>query len=284
MAANEKRSIVHIPTLTAISLVAWALVDVLHEIVGHAGASILIGLPVKAVSTTTAYIDFNWDQLVAERGLSPIRVMVAAGTVINLITGALALLALQWKKVTGTGTRYFLWLFATFSLVIVTMNLVTNPLLGFGDWTDFLSGLEPKSIWKTVVVGTGLMLMVAGYVLTLRLWMPRLKGQRFTLIKVTVLPVITMIVVQTMSLVKSPFAALPPERNHLLASVFAYIHLVLWAVVVNLVPEPRSSDSVDAIRLPGSNTWLALGLVVLVLYVIVLGPGIGSFAGDPRLG
>ena len=93
-----------------------------------------------------------------------------------------------------------------------------------------------------------------------------------------------MIIVQTLSLLKSPFAALPPEQNHLLASIFAYIHFVLWALIVNLVPLPRSGDTVDTIQLPRANAWFVLGLIVLLFYILVLGPGLGSFIGDPRLG
>ena len=284
MPINETQAKVHIPTLIAISVLAWALVNIMHEIVGHAGAAIVVGIAVKAVSTSTAYIKVDWAQFAAEHGSNPLRLIVAGGTIVNLVTGALALLALQWKKVTNTAMRYFLWLFATFSMIIVAMNMFTCPLLGFGDWTEFLSTLEQKHIWKILIIGTGLVLMVAGYVLSLRLWMPRMKGHRLTLLGITAIPVVTMIAVQTLSLVKSPFTTLPPQTNHLLASVFAYIHFALWAMVVNLIPGPRSSDTVEAIWLPRSNAWLALGLVVFVFFVLVLGPGIGSFAEDPRLG
>ena len=284
MFTNDKQNNVHIPTLIAISLVAWALVNILHEIVGHGGASIMMGVPVKAVSTTTISMDVDWDQLVAEHGLNPIRLFAAGGTIANLITGTLALLALQWKSLTNSAMRYFLWLFATFSMIIIAMNMVSNSLLGFGDWTEFLTGLERRNIWKTAIIGTGLILMVAGYVFSLLLWMPPMRGHRLTLLEITAMPVITMIAVQTLSLVKSPFVSLPPEQNHLLASVFAYIHFVLWAVAVNLIPYPRSKNTIEAVQLSRSNTWLALGLVVFVFFVFVLGPGIGSFTGDPRLG
>lgn len=283
MTTNENRYKIHVPTLIAISLIAWALVNVLHEIVGHGGASILVGVPVKAVSTSTIYMSTNWDQYVAEHGLNPIRLILAGGTIANFITGTLALMVLGWRKVTSAATRYFLWLFASFSMVIVATNMVTNPLLGFGDWGGILSDLEPKNIWKTVIIGTGLVLMIAGYIFSLRLWMPQLKGHRTTLLGITAIPVITMIVVQTLSMLKSPFTSLPPEQNHLLASVFAYIHFLLWALVVNLIPIPRSSDTADTVQLSRSNAWLALGLAVFVFYVFVLGPGIGSFIGDPRL-
>jgi hypothetical protein len=115
------------------------------------------------------------------------------------------------------------------------------------------------------------------------LWMPRLNDRRRALLCVTVIPVVTVLLVQTLSLVKSPFATLPPARNHLLASVFPHIHFVLWAILVNACPVPRASAWAETIALPRSRLWLVLGLIALVVFVLVLGPGLGSFAGDPRL-
>jgi len=60
MTAHPKAKMLDIPTLIAISIVAWALVDILHEIVGHGGAAALMGFDVRAASTTTVY--FTSDQ------------------------------------------------------------------------------------------------------------------------------------------------------------------------------------------------------------------------------
>lgn len=284
MSTTENRIDIHTPTLIAISIVAWALVNILHEIAGHAGAALIVGIPVRAVSTSAVYIDINWDQLITNHGLFPIRLFVLGGTIVNIVTGVLALLALKWKKAMNTASGYFLWLFATFSIIIVAMNMVTNTLLGFGDWADFISTLEQGNFWKPIIIAVGLALMVAGYIISLRQWVPSMKGHRLTLLKITAIPVVTLIIVQTLSLLKSPFATLPPESNHLLSSSFAFIHFILWVIVVNLIPVPRSKDNVDSIRLPRSYFWLLLGVIVLIFFVLVLGPGIGSFVGDPRLG
>jgi hypothetical protein len=279
---DSHRIRIDLPTLVAASILAWALVDVLHEVVGHAGAALLMGFPVKAISTTTASIDVDWDRVIGTQGFGPLRFFVAAGTLVNLITGALALCALRWLR-GDSATRCFLFLFATFSAVIVALNLVSAPLIGFGDWTDFLTQLEPRSAWRAGVIGAGLVLAGAGYALPLHLWMPRLKQHRRALLTLTVIPVVTVVLVQTLSLMRSPFAALPPDRNHLLASVFSYLHFVLWAILVNACPVPRASAPVETITLPRARLWLLLGLVALVVFVLVLGPGLGSFAGDPRL-
>lgn len=70
MTSDEKRIPIDPPTLISVSILAWALLDILHEIVGHAGAAVLLGLPVKAVSTTTAYIDVDWPRMIKNQGQS----------------------------------------------------------------------------------------------------------------------------------------------------------------------------------------------------------------------
>jgi len=283
MSTNENRLKINLATLIAISIAAWAMVNILHEIVGHAGVALIVGIPVKAVSTSTAYLFIDWDQFIRENGLNPIRLFTLGGTIVNILTGALALLALKWKKSMKTATGYFLWLFASFSLVVVAMNMVTNTLMGFGDWTDFLSTLEQTNIWKIVIIVVGLILTLTGYILSLRLWVPNMKGHRLILMKITIIPVVTLIVIQTLSLINSPFAGLPPEVNPIMASLFLYIHFILWIIVINLIPKPRSTDDLGTIELPRSNIWLISGSVVFLFFILVLGPGIGSFLGDPRL-
>jgi len=53
----------------------------MHEIVGYAGAAIVVVIPVKAVSTSTAYMNVDWAQFVAERGLDSIGLVAASGTI-----------------------------------------------------------------------------------------------------------------------------------------------------------------------------------------------------------
>ena len=265
-------------TLIAISITAWSLANFLHEVIGHAGSAALLGIPVRAVSTTTMYIE--WDQI---GSVVEDRIINAAGVGMNLLSGIIALLYLRSPKVTHSATRYFLWLFSTISFTIVTMNLISASLIGEGDWAVFIREFERRELWKAGIIVVGFLLAIPGYILPLRYWMPNLKGNRKVLLKITVIPVITIIVVQTLSLIGSPFSNLPPENNHLIASVFAYFHFVLWAILVNILPLPRSKNSIESIYLPRSNVYLGIGLMIGIIFIAVLGPGLGPLEEDPRL-
>ena len=83
-------------------------------------------------------------------------------------------------------------------------------------------------------------------------------GHRSILISLTLIPALTVIIIQTLSLLKSPFAYLPPSQNHLLASV-------------------------ENILTGKSFYIITIGIIVAVFYIFILGPGIGSFEGHPSL-
>lgn len=279
MARDRKHIEIDILTLIAISIVVWALTDILHEIVGHAGSAAALGIPVRAVSTTTMYLE--WDQVdsVFENGI-----IHAAGAGMNLITGVIALLLLRSRKIASSAARYFLWLFSSMSFIIVAMNLISAPLIGGGDWTVIIRGFTDPQPVKAIIIGVGIILAIAGYALPLRYWMPDLSGNRKVLLKITVIPVMTMMVVHSLSLIGSPFSRLPPEHNHLLASVFAFLHLILWVILINTIPVPRSDKPTESIHLSRSNAYVVIGIVMVIFFVAVLGPGLGPLGEDPRLG
>jgi hypothetical protein len=265
-------------TMIAVSTVAWALADVLHEIVGHGGAAVLLGIPVRAVSTTTIFAD--WDQI---QSMAEVRAIHASATVLNLVTAGLALLALRSPRVTRPATRYFLWVFATISLLIVTLNLTVGATSG--DWSVVIEGMEPAGLWRAGVLAAGILVAIVNHVLPLKLWLPDLRGRRWLQLKITAIPVLVLLVVQTLSVLGSPFTAVPRDSgtNALVSSWALTLFFGVWLALVNLIPVPRSTAPMDSIRLPRSNGWLAVGLVVAVFFIGVLGPGLGPLEADPRL-
>jgi hypothetical protein len=264
-----------VPTMIAVSTVAWALADALHEIVGHGAAAALLGIPVRAVSTTTIFAD--WDQF---QSMAEVRTIHASATLLNLVTAGLALLALRSRRLTSPATRYFLWVFATISLVIVTLNLIVG-----GDWSVVIEGMEPQGLWRAGILAAGILVAIVNHVIPLTLWLPDLRGHRRLQLRITAIPVLVLLVVQTLSVLGSPFAAVPMGSglNALVTSWALTFFFGVWLALVNLVPVPRSTAPVDSIRMARSNAWLVAGLVVAVLFIGVLGPGLGPLEADPRL-
>jgi hypothetical protein len=269
---------IDILTLIAISIVAWSLVVILHEVVGHTFLAILMGLDVRVVSTTAVDVPTSqvaYDLWNSGKG----RILLAGGTVVNLLSGAIALLLLYKHQSISKASRYFLWLFSTFSFIIVIMYLVTATAIGAGDWIGFVQGLESKDLYTTIIIGIGILFVLPGYALPLRGWMPNLKGKRLSLLKVTSVPVLALTITQVLSVLRSPFPSQAGGQDHMVISFFVCIHFFVWAILVNLVPIPRSSNEVDSIDLGRSLFWLVAGIIFFLFFVLVLGPGIGPLSG-----
>lgn len=257
------------------------MVNMLHEIAGHAGMTVLSGLKVKAVSTTTAYLDVNWDNEIAINGFGRLRLFLLGGVLLNFITGLIGYLIMRNNRSLNPHMLVFLWYFTSFSYIVILMNLVSAPLTGGGDFAEIINTLENKLLAKYFVLMIGVIFMILGYIYIQRAFMVKIK--RSKLITLTFLPVAVIIIIQSLSLLKSPFAYLPPTENHLLVSVFAFFHFVIWATVVNIIPAPGNKHDIDSILPEKSSLWILSGIIIAIFYIFILGPGIGSFEGHPSL-
>lgn len=273
----------NILTLTAISAISWILVNISHETFGHAGFGLLAGFKLNAVNTTTAYLDANWDAEISMNGFTRYRLFLIGGVLMNFFTGLMAYLLLKFKSGLNSQMRLFLWLFASFSFIVIIMNLISAPIIGGGDLAGIIRTFDDQKLSKTIIILFGLAFMILAYPALQKSFMPKIRGKRSMLFSMTVIPVLTVIVVQTLSLLGSPFSYLSPAQNHLLASVFAYFHFILWAVIVYIVPASNKKHSIENVMPDKSVFWLISGIVASVFYILILGPGIGSFEGHPGL-
>jgi len=246
---NDARNLkIDIPTLVAISIVAWVLAVSLHEIAGHAVPALLMGLDVRLATSTG--VDIPSDQVPYDLwSSSKAKTLLAGGTLVNFLTGTIALHLLHFRKPTSTAFKYFLWLLTTFCFVIVIMYLVTTTAMGAGDWIGFIQGLNPRNLYIAIIIGTGILFALPGYALPLQEWMPDLRGNRLTLLKITFIPVLALTITQILSTLRSPYRNELGGQNPLVSSAFVCIHLVIWAIPVNLIPFPRSSKGIESIGL-----------------------------------
>ena len=273
----------NLPAIIAIAAISWILVNISHETLGHAGFGVLSGFRINAVNTTTAYLDVDWDNEINLNGFTKYRLFLLGGILLNFITGFVAWLLLKFNSKLKSQMRLFLWLFASFSYVVIVMNLISVPIIRGGDMWGIIRTFENQERARTIVILVGVVFMLVAYPLLQKSYMPEIKKQRPILLSLTFLPLATLIVIQTLSLINSPFSYLPASQNHLLASVFAYFHFILWAIIVNIVPASNKKFSIDNLLPDKSLICLVVGIIAIAFYIFVLGPGIGSFEGHPGL-
>src|SRR5262245_52049512 len=92
-------------TVTAIAFVAFALCDLVHEVVGHGIAALLVpGIEVLSLSS------------VALQTAGDSRIVAAAGSIANVLVGSAAL-ALFHRQRRVSPASFFLWLFGSINLL-----------------------------------------------------------------------------------------------------------------------------------------------------------------------
>jgi hypothetical protein len=148
-------------TIIAISIIAFALADLLHEGAGHGGACLLAGGHVKVLST--AHLECDPSS----------RFVAAGGTLMNFIAGFLCWFALRFVDHARGRLRYFLWLLMTISLLQGAGYFLFSGLANFGDWADVIHGLGPAWLRR----GGLFILGAASYVLVV--WLALLELRSF---------------------------------------------------------------------------------------------------------
>src|SRR5436190_13285468 len=152
------RNLPDLMTVTSIGLVAYAAANVLHEAVGHGGACIIFGGKPLVLSSVHFECGEQTMNGAARRGVA------AAGTIVNFIAGAAALVAF---KTTNAARKphaaYFLWLFMTLNLLMGAGYFLFSGVGNIGDWAAVASGALPALIWRPAmaVFGAALYFLLA---------------------------------------------------------------------------------------------------------------------------
>ena len=159
-AATPSGAALHLPTVIAIALVAYALTNVAHEGLGHGGMCVAVGGEPRVLNAV--YFDCGED------GLSPAasRWISAGGTLVNLVFAGLTALVLgvgAGGAIRAASGRYFLWLFLSLNLMQAFGYWMFSGIGGIGDWNAVVAGSPHYLFWRIAlaVVGTAAYMFVA---------------------------------------------------------------------------------------------------------------------------
>ena len=139
-------------TIVSMAVIASALATLLHEGVGHGLTAFVRGdVPTELTSNHLS-------------SLHPDRLVQAAGTLVNLAAGAIALLASS-RIATRANLRYFLWILAALNLLPGAGYFLFSGIFGFGDWNEVIRDLPYHAALRVGMTVAG----AALYVLVVRL-------------------------------------------------------------------------------------------------------------------
>jgi hypothetical protein len=252
-------------TIVGIAIITYVLSTMLHEAVGHGGACLIVGAHPIMVSTVA--MDCSLDN----------RLVIAGGTIINVLVGALFL---AWGRVTSRNSpslKFFLWLSMTVNLFTAAGYFAFSGIGGFGDWALFMKGLGPEWAWRVGMTIFG----VAAYLLVVRLSLLELRpiigsDKEERIVRAARLSKISYF---TGGILACIAGALNPQGFILVvlsagASTFGGTSGLLWMIDwlkghrIPLGSEP------EPLPIRRNWPWIACAFVVAVVFIAVLGPGV----------
>jgi hypothetical protein len=127
-------------TLAAFGVLAYMISNVLHEGLGHGGVAWLSGA--HWITVTSTYMEAGIEN----------RWIEAAGTLVNLVFGALGVAVLRGVRWTNKPVRMplrlLLWSITAFNLLLGTGYFLFSGIGGIGDWAEWMKGLSPMWAWR----------------------------------------------------------------------------------------------------------------------------------------
>ncbi len=248
-------------TLRAISLIAAALANVLHEGVGHGVIALLTIVPSGVLST------------VAWSSTYDTRLVAAGGTLANLAAALVFWIALRGARNSSAQLRYFL--FASFAFNVFTGSgyFLFSGVTNFGDWAVVIAPMSPHWLWRMLLIAGGIAfyygaVLLVGSGLVRYVGVPLNDPRRFS--KLTSIPYFSAVILLTAGGLLNPIGIQLVWESALPATAGADCGL-LWMryyIPKRTVPEWGSPT------IGRSYPWIVTAAVVSLAFIFVLGRGI----------
>ncbi|MDH4109396.1 MAG: hypothetical protein OEW35_13870 [Gammaproteobacteria bacterium] len=254
-------------TVIAIALAAFSVTNFLHEGAGHGGACVAVGGNPIALSS----IHFECD--IADPTGSSGRVVAAAGTIVNLIAGTIAILMLKSVSAANNPhTYFFVWLFATINLLMGAGYFLFSGAGNIGDWAVIANGLLQPAIWRPSLAIFGLLLYFLMARISSRAFRPLVGNDERSLRRGRQLAMSAYFAGGILYCVSGLFNPLGPALIAISAAAasFGGASGLLWLSEL-LRHFPGTGSAPDIGR---SYGWIGTGVVSGAVFVALLGPGI----------
>jgi hypothetical protein len=254
------------PTVVAIAVLAYGLANIAHEGIGHGGACLLAGSKPLVLSS----IHFECDEAALTEGGR--RLVAAGGTLLNLLLGGLALLALKaWRR--GAHGQWFFWLLATLNLFQAAGYFLFSGIGNIGDWAAVISGLHPELAWRAGLTLAGGLAYV-GIARAAAGWLAPMIGGEGRIARARRLAVPSYLAGGLLYCASSLFNPLGPALLFISAAAasFGGASGLLW--FQEWLRGDRIPSSPESIALGRRRGWLVAGALTALVFIGLLGPGI----------
>lgn len=271
-AAETPAAPLHLPTVVAIAVVAYALTNVAHEGLGHGGMCVAVGGKPEVLNAI--YFACEGEGL----GGGASKWVSAGGTITNLILAALTFGLIRTGVVRSGAGRYFLWLFSTLNLLQAFGYWMFSGVAGIGDWEMVVSGWPYYPLWRIALAGLGFYTyMYLAVPLALRGLEPFLGAELAERLRRA--RALTFPGYLAGGLLYVTAGLFNPESPMLIlisaaAASFGGTSALAWMTKMLRDTAEFPPASGPTLGISASRLWVAVALVIAGLFVALLGPGI----------
>ena len=249
-------------TIAAIAIVAFALCDLVHEVIGH-GLAVLFVPGVSAISLSSVALQTTGES----------RLVAAAGSLANIIIGGAALVGGHQHR-RFSPNAYFLWLFGAVNLLNGSGYLLYSAILGSGDWAVVVSGLQPELTWRIGLGMMGAVAYVGAVVLSAGELARVVENNSASSSEIPGLVLLAYVVGSTLLVAASAFNPIGPRLILLSGVSSGFAAMAGLTAIPRLVENRVGRRGAGAGAVPFNPGWVATGLVVAILFTTVVGRGI----------
>jgi hypothetical protein len=259
-AVREERDVA---TIIAISIIAFAISDLMHEGAGHGGACLLTGG--HALVLSSVHFECNQDN----------RFIEAAGTLVNFIIGFACWIALHAVNPARQHLRYFLWLLMTINLLQGAGYFLFSGLGNIGDWAYVIHDLAPTWLWRVGLSALGVVsyaLLVWFALLELRPFLGEHDWRRGGAKDLTIVPYVTGGLLYTVAGMFNPVGMILIGMSAAAASFGGTSGMAWMTQYLGSKLAPKVNG--EGLALQRSRVWIIVALITAAMFVSVLGRGI----------
>jgi hypothetical protein len=257
-------------TVIAIAVIAYAVVNVSHEIVGHCGMAALVDTKCKFISSTDIRLVKEFTEIPART----YNIILVAGSTANWAVGLVCFGLLRTWRAAPPGLRYFLWLSMCVNLFLPSTYMAVAPIIKYGDAYYLVYNLPNQLVWRGALVLAGASLCWFSFRLC-SAELNRLVGfagrdaRRLAWELVAPAYVAGGVVTVTSAL----FSQLEFKWAQLQAAGGTF-GLTVWLLLLPLVIPEAPASAEHPFVLPRSVGWIVAGALVGLTFIGALGPGI----------
>lgn len=247
-------------TICAVSAMAIILATMLHEGLGHAAVAIAT-LHASGILTSLAWSS-AYDS----------RLVLAGGTLVNLIAALIFWLLLRAARRSHPALRFFLLISMTFNLFAGTGYFFYSGVSNFGDWSGVIAGLHPHGLLRAALIVVGVAsyygaVVLVGSSIVRYMGAPAGGTRRFR--RLTWTPYFTALIVDGIAGIFNPFGWQYVFLSALAATAGGQCGLLWLRYYI-----PKRVQPGERAIVKRSYAWIIIALVLTAIFIAVLGPGI----------